>query len=134
MIQSLPELIFYNGEKRGSRTRRDGSKSYVSYNNYSSRDRDRRDDRRDISSKNRAHHNFDDIILSSRGEAEEVLSQLVDMTLDYGQATVADLYDLVGITSEYTDRDWGWENLSSASVSRVRDGYMLNLPRTILLK
>ena len=83
-------------------------------------------ERREPSLRNRSRHNFDDIILDSRGEAEEVLSHLVDLVDDYGMASVADLYDLVGITSNFTDNKYGWTNLSSASVSRVRDGYLID--------
>lgn len=131
MIEGGISMLFYNGDKRGSRTRRSGSKSYVSYDkcSYGSRDRDRRE----FSSKSRARFNFDDIVLETRGEAEEVLSHLVDLTIDYDQATVADLYDLVGITGNFTDNKYGWTDLSSASVSRTRDGYVLNLPKTMLL-
>lgn len=131
MVQGGIEMLLF-GERKGSRTRRDNGRSYVSYNSYSSMT-PKRDDRRDIPARNRARHNFDDIILSSRGEAEEVLSHLVDLTIDYQQATVADLYDLVGITGNFTDNKYGWVDLSSASVSRARDGYLLNLPKAMLL-
>ena len=124
--------VLIRGESRGSHTRRDKGKSYVSYSNYYNRSRDdRRDDRRDTSARNRARHNFEDIILDSRGEAEEVLSHLVDLTEDYGVASVADLYDLVGMTGNFTDNKYGWTNLSDATVSRVRDGYIIDLPKTI---
>ena len=63
------EMLLF-GQTSGSRTRRDRGKSYVSYSNYY-KDRDRYRDRQ-ISQRNRAGHNFDDIILESRGEAEEV--------------------------------------------------------------
>ena len=86
-----------------------------------------------MSRTSRARHDFDEIILETRGEAEEVLSHLVDLTIDYQQATVADLYDLVGITSNFTDNKYGWTDLRSASVTRVRDGYLINLPRTQIL-
>lgn len=134
MVQGGIEMMLF-GERKGSRTKRSGGQSYVSYNNYSSSryDRDKRDDRREISPQNRARHNFDEIILTSRGESEEVLSHLVDLIIDYGQATVADLYDLVGMTGNFTDNKYGWVDLSSASVSRVHDGYLLNLPKTLLL-
>lgn len=125
------EMLLF-GETKGSRTRRDKGKSYVSYSNYYKNDRDDRRSRVDTS-RNRARHNFDDIILESRGEAEEVLSHLVDLTEDYGMASVADLYELVGITSNFTDNKYGWTNLSSASVSRVRDGYLIDLPKTVCL-
>lgn len=136
MVKGSIEVLI-RGERTGSRTTRDRGVSRVSYNSVSSRrndrDRDRRDDRRDVSSRNRARHNFDDIVLETRGEAEEVLSHLVDLTIDYGQASVSDLYDLVGITGAFTDNKYGWYDLKDASVSRARDGYLLNLPRTILL-
>ena len=116
---------------RGSSKSRRDNKPYVSYNKYSSDDR--KEDKRDVSSKNRARHNFDDIILASRGDAEEVRDRLVDLIIDYGQASVSDLYDLVGITGNFTDDKYGWDDLSSSSISRVRDGYILNLPKTMVL-
>jgi len=128
VVKNGIDMILF-GEKTGSRTTRDRGTSRVRYDNPSYN----RDDRREMSYKNRSRHNFDDIIIASRGEAEEVLSNLVDLVIDYGQATVSDLYDLVGISEEYTDRKYGWTELRSASVSRVRNGYLLNLPRPILL-
>lgn len=131
IVQGGIEMLLF-GEKKGTRTRRDGNRSYVNYTSYSSDSRRERE-RKEASSTSRARHNFDDIILKSRGEAEEVISCLVDLVIDYGEATVADLYDLVGITGNFTDNKYGWRDLSSASVSRVRDGYLLNLPRVKLL-
>lgn len=130
MVQGGIEMLLF-GERKGTRTKRDQGKSYVSYNNYSNSPR--RDERRDVSPRNRARHNFDDIILGSRGEAEEVLSHIVDLTIDYGQATISDLYDLVGINTNFTEDKYGWNDLGSASISRARDGYLLNLPKAILL-
>lgn len=119
------EMMLY-GETRGHRTYRDKGKSYVNYNAASSSKRpsDSRPQR-----DRRATHNFDDIVLESKGEAEEVLSNLVDLTLDYDMATVADLYGFVGLTPSFADEKYGWEDLSHAYVSRVRDGYLINLPK-----
>lgn len=119
------------GEVRGNRTGRSGSKSYVRYDKVSYRNE--RDDRREPSARNRSLHNFDDIVLESRGEAEEVLSTLVDLVEDYDVASIADLYDLVGIESTFVDTKYGWTNLSRAFVSRVRDGYLIDLPQAKLL-
>lgn len=83
-----------------------------------------------ISARTRAHHEFDDLILATRGEAEDVVDQLIELIELYDQATVADLYSLVGFPGEFTDRSWGWYDLSSASVRHVRGGYMLVLPKT----
>ena len=78
----------------------------------------------------RATHDFNDIIISSRGEAEDVLDRLRDLINVYDVATVSDLYDLVGLTGEFTDDKWGWYDLRSAAVRAVRGGYLLHLPRT----
>ena len=52
----------------------------------------------------------------------------------YGEATVADFYELVGVTGNgYTDRSYGWKDLKQAYISRVREGFLFNLPRCIEL-
>lgn len=128
MVSSGIEMLLF-GEARGSSTRRDKGKSYVSYNSlYRDRDRDRDRGRQD-NYRIRANHKFDDIIIESRGEAEEVLSSLVDLIDNYDVATVSDFYDLVGMTSDFTDNKYGWRNLNRATVNRVREGYILVMPK-----
>lgn len=82
-----------------------------------------------MSRRGRASHNFDEIILASRAEATEVLERLFDLVEKYEQTTVADLYDLIGLEGSFTDEKWGWVDLRGSDVSRVRNGYLLNLPR-----
>lgn len=113
--------------RRGRRRHRTGS--YVSYDRYSRRDHRDRDEPRSVSRRDRATHNFDEIILPTRVEAEEVIDSLFELVSKFEIATVEDLYELVGITSEYTDKKWGWEDLRGAGVTRVRSGYLLDLPR-----
>lgn len=133
-ISNGVEMLLF-GTVRGNNSSRNRNKSTVSYGGQYRNTMQQPNNRvqKDRTSRNRARHNFDDIVLESRGEAEEVLSHLVDLTVDYGMASVADLYDLVGITSSFTDNKYGWDELGSAGVSRVRDGYLINLPRTIIL-
>lgn len=122
------EMILYGGTNRGKRT--NGYRAdYVSYNRFSDR---RYDDR--PSDSRRTEYSYDDVILESRGEAEEVLDQMDNIINDYGMVSVMDLYDLVGITGQYTDNNYGWTNLRNAEPVRTRDGYMLKLPRAIPLK
>lgn len=70
----------------------------------------------------------DDLILSSREEAEQVLSMLNDIIDQYEQASVADLNDLVGLPTSHVDNKWGWSYLGNADVRQLRDGYLINLP------
>jgi hypothetical protein len=127
-INNTMDMLLF-GKIRGGRSRAKG-RPYVSYGSYYSREREERS----ISKLSRTRHNFDEIVLEDRGEAEEVLNHLVDLIDDYGMASVADLYDLVGITSAFTDNKYGWDNLSTARILPVRGGYVISLPRTILLE
>ena len=61
------------------------------------------------------------------------MSRMDEIVGTYGTVSVADLYDLVGITGAYTDNKYGWTDIRSASVVRVRDGYMIKLPRALPL-
>jgi hypothetical protein len=129
--QGIERILFGDSRPRSSPARSGGYSTYTSYNRA-------RDDRppfpgRQLSRQQRTVHDFNDIILSSRGEAEDVLDSLRELISQYDTATVADLYDLVGISSEFTDDKWGWSDLRSASVRAIRGGYLLNLPRTISL-
>lgn len=121
------DMILYGGTNGG---KRETNASKISYRNYY----DRRDsDRRYSSDSNRTRtsYSYDDIVLQYRGEAEDVLTRMSEIIESYGVVSVMDLYDLVGITGNYTDNKYGWTNISNASVERVRDGYMLKLPRAL---
>lgn len=134
------EMMLF-GDRRSGRTnssssiRRDGGRSVVNYGGFSNQQplrgnmRDARDTTRDMSKIGRARHDFDEIVLETRGEAEDVKALLIDLTIDYGMASVADLYDAVGITPAFTDNKYGWTELRGITVSRVRSGYLINLPR-----
>ena len=118
-------MIFFGGTRP---TKSRGASSYVSYSSFASRDR------REDTTRSRGVYSYDDIILESRGEAEDVLSRMDELIEMYGEASVADLYDLVGITGQYTDNRYGWTNLKNAEPVRVRDGYMLKMPKVGPLK
>jgi hypothetical protein len=133
--QGIERMLFGEARSVSRRTgsRPSGSSGYVSYNRYSSQppSASRREDPRstDISRRARATHDFDEIILATRAEAEEVIGRLFDIVSKYEAATVADLYELLGITSKFTDDRWGWTDIRGAGVTRVRNGYLLDLPR-----
>lgn len=88
---------------------------------------------RSISAQARARHDFDDIILETRGDAEEVIDHLREIIEEYGAVSVKDLYGFLGITSSYTDGKWGWDDLEAAGVRAVRGGYLLVLPKTQII-
>lgn len=115
--------MILRGETGSSRNR--SHASYVSYNKYSS---DRREERRS-DNKSRNGYSYDDFIFDNRGEAEDVLDRMNELIENYGMVSVADLYDLVGESGAFTNNKYGWTNLRNAEVVRVREGYMLKLPK-----
>lgn len=121
-------MTLFGDTKRSSSGRRSAS-DRVSYNKYY------RDDDRPASSAigNRISYDFDDVVLDTRGEAEEVLSSMDDLLATYNAVTVADMYDLVGTSCNYTDNKYGWTNLRNAEIVRVRDGYKIKMPKAIPL-
>ncbi|MET0785913.1 MAG: hypothetical protein ABWY25_04345 [Paenisporosarcina sp.] len=69
-----------------------------------------------------------DIVLSSKDEADLVVERLIDIIDKYDVASLADLYDLVGLPSSHVDNKWGWSYLNNVEVRQVRDGYLIDLP------
>lgn len=110
------------------------------YTDYSSLTRSRSYDyggpgnTRSLSRRARNTYDFSEIVIATRVEAEEVLDRMQDAIDNYGSCTVGDLFDLTGITQEYTDDKYGWTKLGNSSVIRVRDGYALDLIPPVLLQ
>lgn len=74
-----------------------------------------------------------EIILSSRSEAEMVLERLMDVIGTHDVTSVADLYDLLNLPAPYSSNNWGWTNLSSSTITQVRQGFLLSLPQAMAL-
>lgn len=121
------DMMLY-GETGRSKKKSPASK--ISYRSYYESDNERR---RDYSSvRTRSTYEYDDIVLDSRGEAESVLATMDELVETYGMVSVADLYEMVGVQGSYTDNKYGWtKNIRNASVVRVRDGYLLKLPKAL---
>jgi hypothetical protein len=84
---------------------------------------------RSLSRQSRARQNFDDLVISTRTEAEEVIDRMFEILSRYGMVTVSDLYEMTGIESTHTDHKWGWTQLRGAKVARLRTGgFLLDLP------
>ena len=115
-------MMFFGSTGRDKK--RNGT-NYVSYNSYSS---GTKADRFASDSVSTNRFDYGDIVFKYRGEAEAALSQLRDVIEDYGFVTVADLFDMVEQTAPHTANRYGWTNLNSADVIRVRDGYVIKLP------
>lgn len=120
------DMILY-GES--GRNKKNSPSSNISYNRYYDKNRDRGSYNR-----TRSTYEYDDIIIDNRGEAEDVLTRMDELMDQYKVVSVADFYDLVGVTGNYTDNKYGWTDIRSASVVRVAGGgYMIKLPKALPL-
>lgn len=112
-------ILFPNGDgpKRGNTSR----VSYQNYYNNGSNSVKR--------NMNAPSQIYEEVYLESRGEAEEVLDTLDEILSVYGQVSVNDLYDLVGMTGVHTGNNYGWDNLRNARWVRAGEGYVLKMPK-----
>lgn len=127
IVEGAIEMIF-NGERRApssSNAYHVSSKPKTSYTSYY---------KSEATSSTRATNNgkymVRDIIVNTKEDANAIFSAMADAIGEYGQASVGDLYDAVGITdSSFQDQNWGWTTMAGAGVKRVNDGFLLVLPK-----
>jgi len=127
MINSALDIKFYGTDNRRDRRDRSRSTGYVSYSSYSSSPKERKPERREVLS--RHPQKFEDVVMDSRSDAQIVLDSMAELVDAYGVCTVAEYYDFAGVNSEWTDHKYGWDNLSTAVVRKIREGYIIDLPR-----
>lgn len=134
--QGLERMVMGESYRRGgsSGSRSSGGRHTSYQKMYSPNREDRSSNQRSMTSRGRATHDFDEIVLETRGEAENVIDTLSDLIRDYDSATVSDLYEMVGITGNFTDDKWGWVDVRSlGNVVRVSGGYLLDLSKPVAL-
>lgn len=75
----------------------------------------------------------DDILFSNKEDAKNVYYAIGNIISNYGQASVADLYDAANLSNINVSDKYGWKDISDSKIRMVRDGYILVLPRPIRL-
>ena len=131
IVTNSLDISLFGGRSRGSKRAKRPTADRVSFRDYNgvSRGEDR-----PYTGRTSTIYSYDDIVIPTRGEAEAVLERMDELLETYEQVRVADLYELVGITGEYTDNKYGWVNLQNADVVRVRNGWKIKLPRAVALR
>lgn len=129
-FNAVLETLIYgkDGRPRKGNSSNSGKPSYQDY--YGKKDRERGVP----ASRNWSEYEADDIWLEDRGDAEAVLWRMRDYLEEYGTVSVAEAKQFAGLKYEYTDNKYGWTDLRAAYVSRIRDGYLIVLPRAVPLK
>lgn len=121
------DMFLYGGSGKG-RNNQPGAK--VSYRNYYEQKNNGGYRASDNVRQSNAF-DYDDIVFNNRGEAEAALQQMKDIVSRYGIVTVNDLYEMTPLSAPYTSQKYGWMDVSNVDIVRVRDGYILKLPRAV---
>ena len=76
-----------------------------------------------------------ELVYGTRADAEKVLNGMSEIIDEYGFVTVADLYDISGLPGVYyTDSIIGWKgSIKESTIKKVRDGYVIDLPKPEVL-
>jgi len=77
---------------------------------------------------NRSHGNYQDLVCPTQQTAEVLLANMYDLLRRYNVVAVGDLYELAGLPVNPSDNAYGWMSLEGARISKVREGYLLELP------
>ena len=71
---------------------------------------------------------------STSYEAATILDAMTQHCNTYGQVTLADYYELIGQIPTNVDDDYGWTDLSGATISEIESGgYTIHMPVAKLL-
>jgi len=124
--KGVERLVYGESTRMRTPSRSANTPGHFAYNRVGTSDRP---PAAQISRRARARHDFDEIVIETRGEAEEVLERMYDLLSRYESVSVADLYELTGVQSAHTDQKWGWTDLRGSGLDRTRQGgYVINLP------
>ena len=70
-----------------------------------------------------------DKAFTTRYEAATILNAMTQHCITYGQVTLADYYKLIGQTPTNVDDNYGWTDLSGATISEIGSGgYTIHMP------
>lgn len=135
-LQGGIERLFNGESNRPRRSAASSAYSGVGHINYTgmSRAPTAQSAPRMLSRRSQTMHDFRELIIDSRREAEEVREQMYEILSRHGDVKLSDLYTLTGIQSSHVDHKWGWTSLQGFKLVRTRDGrFLLDLPEPILL-
>lgn len=88
-----------------------------------------KDERAKPQPRTRNAYEYDDIVFETRGDAEDVLSRMDEIIALYGIANLADLCDMSGMDTRWTDNKYGWTDIRHANIERTREGYIIKFPK-----
>lgn len=132
MITTGLEMLLF-GEARSKPRDRDRGSTRVSYGKYY-KDRDERPQRALPRRNLRDKFDLSEIFFKDGRDADDVLASLIDTLEQYEEVSVADYFDLAGISGAgWAHQKYGWTDLRGAYCTHTRDGWAIVLPDPVEL-
>lgn len=75
----------------------------------------------------------DDVLFDGFDDVLYVLGQMDNTIINYGYVSVADFFDIVGVTPDFIDSKYGWYTINSAYIDKQSEVYILRLPKPVAL-
>lgn len=121
MIMDSVDMMLYGGH---TRTRTDTSTDYTKkYNSTAKKTEEQKVNPTELKN----------IEFDMYGSAKDVLTELRIIIGQFGSASVADYYHRSGVSSEYTDENFGWKTLENVGIIRRRGKFVIRMPKPVEL-
>lgn len=136
-FMNILEMMLFPNSGRNRSRKRYGESEKTNYRaSYKSSSGDRRRREREVrdSGYDTEKNDYRNVIVSSRVDAEEVVAHMKGRIREYGQVSIAELFDLVGGTSNnYNDNNWGWDDERDIGYRRVSNGFLITVREAVYL-
>ena len=129
VVNSL-DMSLFGGRGRGGSNGKRSTHDKISFRDYNGISR-----REERSYSNTARESgYQDIVYDTRADARAVLDSMDEILETYDAVSVADMYDLSGLTCEHTLNNYGWTDIRNAKIVPVGDGYIIKMPRAVYIR
>ena len=106
----------------------------ISYSGYYRGDNPPRESRSDRYSRGDSFVPDGQIVYTTRQEAEDIIDGMADIIDQYGQVSIADMYDLSDVSAPpHTYNRYGWRTTRDFYTRHTADGWVIVTPRAIVL-
>lgn len=69
---------------------------------------------------------YDEVVFSNRDRAENFVRRLYSRIDTFESVSIAEVYDLLGQRSNWTDANWGWNSKDAISIVKVPQGWYID--------
>lgn len=78
-------------------------------------------------------YEYENVVFEDYSDAKDVLDNMYECLSRFEKVTAFDVYDLAGVATNATDRNYGWTDLRGVRIMPVNEGWIIDLPRAIPL-